>query len=496
MAFNVIDEDNDKFLVEHPDGSQFPIAKAGLNQDLISKITAMKQPMTSQEPVIESPTPLPEVAAQPQLPNPEPTQAPAEMPAIQQGPVAPQAPTPVSNPNLELAKNPQGAPVTLTGDPQIDAINKTIADQAKSYMDLGKIKAQESKEGAKALTDYQDALAKEQTAHASAVKELKERNDLIYKEMQDPKSKLDPNRVWHKMDTGDKLLASISLVLGGIGAGLGHTSNAALDVINRTIDHDIDAQKNEKEQKNSLYNHNLQQLHDANAAHAQTKLDYLSAYKAKLDQAAFKSGSATAIKQAELFGNQMKAQAGPLIQTVLESKIKAKQLGVGQGANGQEAGIPVGQEPAKMLEDPKYAERRVVANDRAYMARDKEAAKELAMSQGLTEPVLDQVRQLETLGPAATIPGSEENQRAEALRANLALTIPRLKGINRLNTHEIELAGQMVADPTKFKQVLNGDARTKQFFRNVQEELESTRKQNLIGYKGVGNIQGKQTGWK
>jgi hypothetical protein len=66
------------------------------------------------------------------------------------------------------------------------------------------------------------------------------------------KNRIDPNRYWSKMDTGNKIQAALAIALGGIGAGLmGGGKNYALEIINKAIDQDIDAQK---EDRNSFYN--------------------------------------------------------------------------------------------------------------------------------------------------------------------------------------------------------------------------------------------------
>lgn len=60
---------------------------------------------------------------------------------------------------------------------------------------------------------------------------------------------VDPSRFWLNKSTGEKILAGVSIFLGGFGAGLTGGPNQALGIINQAIVNDIEAQKAELEKK-------------------------------------------------------------------------------------------------------------------------------------------------------------------------------------------------------------------------------------------------------
>ena len=112
------------------------------------------------------------------------------------------------------------------------------------------------------------------------------------------KSDMDPNRVWKRMSAGNEILMGISLALGAAGQAMSRTgNNQALDVLNRIIDRDIDAQKEEISKKKGLvdaesnvYQIMRQKFGDDRLADSATRQYYIEAQKLKLDQVAAKYG--------------------------------------------------------------------------------------------------------------------------------------------------------------------------------------------------------------
>jgi hypothetical protein len=62
---------------------------------------------------------------------------------------------------------------------------------------------------------------------------------------QDRQDKIDPNHFWGSRDAGQKVMASIGMILGSFGSALqgGGAKNAAAEIINKAIDQDYEAQK-------------------------------------------------------------------------------------------------------------------------------------------------------------------------------------------------------------------------------------------------------------
>ncbi len=114
------------------------------------------------------------------------------------------------------------------------------------------------------------------------------------------------------------------------------------------------------------------------------------------------------------------------------------------------------------------------------------------------KPIQEAVRRLDELGPSAAIKGSENYNAAQAIRAGLSTAIAGLKsseiGSKRINDTESEKALEQIKDPTSFSQLLNGGVRNQEFFKDLARTAESVRNENLIGYKGMDSVPGRQSG--
>jgi hypothetical protein len=362
----------------------------------------------------------------------------------------------------------------------LGAMENAFKGQKEGMQALADAQSQQAKDTAKA----NDALVKHMEAaqiqYQKQISAIDADNAKLQKDIQE--QKIDPNRLWNNASTAGKISASIGIILGGIGAGLqGSNHNVALDLINKSIDRDIDAQKSELGKKQGLLSMNMQKYHNATAAQAATRLQFLGMAQAQIAKAAATSGSAQAQANAKIAISQIGVQEAQLKQQLAMMGIQNQQLGQGGG----EGGLPVGQEPTMMLTDPKYQEKRVVVNGRAYQAPDHPAAEKLRAMETKAGPVMHLVHQLDSLGPSALIPGSKASELANAIRDKLATEIPQTNGLPRINETEIHQALGMINDPTSFRQMLNGGVRNSVFFKNLADEMESARQHNLIGYKGM-----------
>jgi hypothetical protein len=63
--------------------------------------------------------------------------------------------------------------------------------------------------------------------------------------MANAKAEIDPQRYLKNMSVSDKTITALGLFFGGAGAGMSRTSNPVADVLQKNIDRDIDAQKQE-----------------------------------------------------------------------------------------------------------------------------------------------------------------------------------------------------------------------------------------------------------
>ena len=119
------------------------------------------------------------------------------------------------------------------------------------------------------------------------------------------KNRVDPSRYWSSMDTGNKIQAALAIALGGIGAGLTGGENQALKIINKAIDADIDAQK---ENRNSLYNIMLSKHKRHEMALSAAKGDALQKVQNALNTFTVQAKSAEAQQSAAKLANDLELQ--------------------------------------------------------------------------------------------------------------------------------------------------------------------------------------------
>ena len=106
--------------------------------------------------------------------------------------------------------------------------------------------------------------------------------------------KIDVNRAFDRMDGGQRALSLIGLLLGGIGAG-NTGANAAVGVMERMIDRDIDAQAKDLGRKQTAYSNAIQQGYHAEQARQRARLEAMSLLQGAVERAAMKNGSERAI---------------------------------------------------------------------------------------------------------------------------------------------------------------------------------------------------------
>jgi hypothetical protein len=135
--------------------------------------------------------------------------------------------------------------------------------------------AAQAKEIQESLKQQQDQFANINKFYDLQQKDLATHEAKMSDLIQDIREqKIDPNKIWSSKSTGEKVMAGIGLVLGGIGAGLTRSGqNQAFEFMNQAIARDVDAQKAAIEAKktgveleNSLYGRALQRTNDARSA--------------------------------------------------------------------------------------------------------------------------------------------------------------------------------------------------------------------------------------
>jgi predicted RNA binding protein YcfA (HicA-like mRNA interferase family) len=301
MGYRIIKDAEDHFQVMHPDGSKFTVPKKGISKQMHEKISGM--PKFYQGGLMSDA----EMEEASMLPAPTfTTPVDAEIESIQNqlgsgSTLSSDVAVPLAN-KLAQLKTVQGSIIDAKrnpvsgGLPEHYRFDRSAANMPSQEMQPSRAPAVEEEEGAmieeapmvqqvakpvtqaapqnqydamfqtmggrlaapaKALaTAENDYRMRTLLAQNEAEVRQQEMNDYIGqadKEAADfaEANRVDPNRYWSSMNTGNKIQAALAIALGGIGAGMAGGENQALKIINKAIDADIDAQK---ENKNSLYN--------------------------------------------------------------------------------------------------------------------------------------------------------------------------------------------------------------------------------------------------
>lgn len=103
-------------------------------------------------------------------------------------------------------------------------------------------------------------------------------------------SKLEPKRVFSDASIGNKILMAISVIAGGVGAGLTGKENAALRAMDDIFARDWEAQKLDQSNRLTLHKINQDALKDEMASRLQTMANFKSIMVAKMEEAEGKYG--------------------------------------------------------------------------------------------------------------------------------------------------------------------------------------------------------------
>lgn len=203
------------------------------------------------------------------------------------------------------------------------AINAQIqATQTVANAQSQQAKAQADLEG-QAAQQAADAEKAYNTAH----QQLSDERAHFIQDIQN--SHIDPNQYLNSMGAGQKVATAVGLLLSGIGSGLSHQPNAAMQFLDQQINRDIAAQHAELGKKENLLSANSRQFGDLQQGTAMTRImhnDYISHL---ISQAAAKSASPIAQAQAQMAIGQLGQQSAMLQHQIA----LAGATGAGQAAN-------------------------------------------------------------------------------------------------------------------------------------------------------------------
>lgn len=134
-----------------------------------------------------------------------------------------------------------------------DRYEREYSQGEKEAIAATQAQADVAKKMAKEQLGLQQArMVATQQAHQEALKHISDiNNETQATDKWLKENPLNSQRWWQNKSTAGKVSSAIGLILGGIGSGLTRGPNAALDLLNREIDRDIEAQKANINEKNN-----------------------------------------------------------------------------------------------------------------------------------------------------------------------------------------------------------------------------------------------------
>lgn len=264
--------------------------------------------------------------------------------------------------------------------------------------------------------------------------------------------KIDPNKMWSNMSTGNKVLAGLSIFLGGFDPS---GQNKALGIIQNSIDRDVDAQKanymklkDKKQEMNSLYGRMMDKFKDEKVALDMTKAGHYQALGMKVEamaaQAKVPQVQAQYLQQAAVF----KQKAAEMGADAYNKLLTSQQKGASQYVPG--FGTAPTEKEAQDL--------------RAKVAAADSARQEIA--------------NLESLSKLGTKFSPEDAAKAQ-MSANLLKAALRkeIVGEGAVSEGEYKILDSVIADPSKFFSLSSTQKATLKYLENkVLRGLQNTAK--------------------
>ena len=396
----------------------------------------------------------------------------------------------ITTPTSPFPTSPEQAPRVVSasgsfpvGMPAFSFANSeaVAAQGARALKAEGEAKAAGAKDQAEILRKQQEDALAFQNMQLQARSEL---NNEIARQTQDIRDhKIDPNRMWASKADGDRAASLIGILLSGIGSGLTKQPNLALEVINKAIERDINAQTAELGKKENLLSGLFRQYGNLEQAQNYARIFKTEAYARDLQAAALQHGGDAEAAHAEFLGSQLRAgvaqakdqAANQMAQFRFQMSMMQGGGGAGQYENGEHATRPEGFDPAAYAKAANADKERTLPPIDpggkailAHSARDASDAKGRLVGIRGAYHLLDQIDR--ERGGAAAVPWSNDNAAIESKLDGLAFELARaytggIPGESAVKDAKSQLRGPFMA-------MIRGESS----YQPVKDILESQRR--------------------
>lgn len=501
--YQLIGEDDHVFKLRHPDGSEFQVAKHAVGQEVHRRIKSLEPAKMADGGKVEDPGPNPftetgenptepiapayESAASPQYTNPNVPNASDALAAPTVDANLPAAPSPapasagVPPANSDQIAGQQGPAAPAGIEPQAQGpYGEFLKQQLEANKGITEAQKNLYSQNANAL---KEAVNKQAEYDRSFNDELKTNTDDHAKLLDAIKNQqIDPTRLFHQpgiTGTLSNIGAAISVALSGIGSGLTGRPNMAMEVIQKNIDRDIEAQKIDLGKKQSLLSENLRKYGNIRDAQRATSAQLWTGVRGMMEARANQSQSQQAVQQGQLRGAEIGMNVAKMNQELATNVANAQSLGYG----GQTGGLEASKIPYGLISNPQFQEKVVPIGDRVYQAHDKDQAKDLNKMEAIYRPIVSDIQSLKDLAQKGVLTSPEGRAQAEAIQGRLAMAVNEFNGYKRFTDVDDKIIAKQFNDPASIAGIIKGEGATNDTLAALKTKLESERKQALPGYK-------------
>ena len=483
MPISLLDEQQDHFML-HDGTTSFPVAKFGLDDTLMGQIRSLPQGYADGGMVYD-----PTVMSQQPSADFNATQSPTmqlfnqSFQPKEEAQILPSQGINFLTPEQQStlgANFPRAAADEATGLVQPEAPATTglpgYLSQTQDFMKTSQKQTPGGIQGG-GITDYtkafdamQQGTLMQAQAHADAAKQQAQVYDQQMQELQKTEiarkaqadavmtdinkiqndvmtQKIDPTRVWSNMSTGNRVLAGISIFLGGVAGGMQGKENSALAIIQDAVNKDIDSQKADLGKKQNMLSLNMAKYNNINDAAAATKAQLLSITQAQINQSAAKMGSKQALASAQVANAQIDLQKAQLINQISTSQVTAQKVSSPEGMTFQET-LTLPENMRKLvipLPNGKYS----LTNNEKHVEKINDAFEVYAQS----KPLLNRVR--EFMKDGASYTGTKRAAVEESLKGQMTLLTKNVEKLGQISETDMKLINSLIPQPGSYFQQNN-----------------------------------------
>lgn len=343
----------------------------------------------------------------PMKPVPVPVPVPVPAPAMAQ----PQA-MPAQNMGPAVAQVPQVDPMQA----RMLSSNDLISQQQDIARKTGEAKAKAGNQMANVYDGFAKQVALKQMEYQNILNSYKKQDEQLMKSFLDKKE--DPNHYLKGLGTAAKVGAGIGVILAGMGSHATGGRNLALEQINKAIDNDIAAQRNEQGKALTTWKMNREAMGNDLAANLATQNQMWTAVQARISQIDASSKGPLAKLRADQVINQLEQQ-----KNENRFKLSLMQQASQDGDDNRATSMLIQARVPKELQKKAYEEVEMINGYRGAVKEVRQAFNEL--------------KKITVLG--ANNPLSVDKAKMDSLTAGLIGKIRgSMKGQGALSDQEIE----------------------------------------------------------